>query len=271
MLPRSRSFLVTMKKALRLAFVIATAAFLAQLGCAVLPEDTAEESIDVDPQAAIMGNALMGNGLSLNGILSNALTSNALTSNALTSNGLAMADLSDPLGRQLLDTIVGCALPPGETIDLNIDGVDYSFEGSIGLAPGWGNDGGACDESCRAWVSACVISRVNHLGQSVVISIRGNHTTLVSRTEERAQYTEREGAYFGDIFASPQKIYACVAPGKSQIPRVCGTSIQNCSPIEVLGDCDDVCDQERSDGAFEGCTDPSGTVHSNVVTVFLAP
>ncbi|KYF73656.1 hypothetical protein BE17_26315 [Sorangium cellulosum] len=217
-----------MTKSPQLALIIATAVSLVQLGCAVLPDDTTEEPIGADQHAAITGNGL--------------------TFNGLTFNGLAMAELSDPLGRQLLSAIVSCALPEGEAIGLNIDGVDCSFEGSVGLAPEWGNDDGECGERSKSWVSACVISRVNYLGRGVRISVRGKDNALASTREEREEYTEREGAYFGDTFATPQKLYACVAPGASQIPRVCGPSIQGCSPIAVLGDCDDVCSKELNVG-----------------------
>ncbi|WP_437332258.1 hypothetical protein [Sorangium sp. So ce394] len=260
-----------MTKSPLLALVVAAAASLVQLGCAVLPEDTAEEPVDADEQAAIMGNGLTFNGLTYNGLTFNGLTSNALTFNGLTFNGSVMAALSDPLGRQQLSAIVGCALPKGQAIRLNIQGADYAFEGSTGLAPEWGKPGGACGESCKSWVSACVISRVNYLGETVRISIRGKDKALASTREEREGYTKREGAYFGDIFATPQKLYACVAPGASQIPRVCGPSIRACSPIEVLGECDDVCGSELSDGAYDKCRDPSGKMQQAAVTVFLAP
>ncbi|WP_437567042.1 hypothetical protein [Sorangium sp. So ce542] len=260
-----------MTKSPLLALAIAAAASLVQLGCAVLPEDAAEEPVDADEQAAIMGNGLTFNALTFNGLTFNALTFNALTFNGLTLNGSAMAALSDPLGRQKLSAIVACALPRGEAIRLNVDGVDHAFEGSVGLAPEWGKPGGACGESCKSWVSACVISRVNYLGQSVRISVRGKDRALTSTREEREGYTKREGAYFGDIFATPQKHYACVAPGASQIPRVCGPSIRDCSAIEVLGACDDVCGHELSDGAFDRCRDRSGKMQTGAVTVFLAP
>ncbi len=260
-----------MTKSPRLALVIATAASLVQIGCAVLPEDTADEPIGADRQAALMGNGLTFNGLTFNGLTFNGLTFNGLTFNGLTFNGLVMEELSDPLGRMLLSAIVSCALPEGEAIDLNIEGVDYSFEGSVGLAPEWGEDDGECGDNCKAGVSACVISRVNYLGQSVRVSVRGKDKALASTSEERSDYTQREGAYFGDIFANPQKLYACVAPGASQIPRVCGPSIQGCSPIEVLGDCDDVCSRELDDGAYDKCRDPSGKMQKGVATVFLAP
>ncbi|WP_437804850.1 hypothetical protein [Sorangium sp. So ce1078] len=260
----------------RLALIIATAASLVQLGCAVLPEDAAEDTIGADQQAAMMGNGLTFNGLTFNGLTFNGLTFNGLTFNGLTFNGLTfnglvMAELSDPLARKLLSAIVSCALPEGEGIGLNIEGVDYSFAGSFGLAPEWGRDGGACGENCKSWVSACMISRVNYLGQSVTISVRGKDKALAITGEEREAYTEREGAYFGDIFATPQKLYACVAPGASQIPRVCGPSVQDCSPLEVLGECDDVCGKELGDGAYDKCRDPYGKLHKGAATVFLAP
>jgi hypothetical protein len=260
-----------MTKSPLLALVIAAAATLVQLGCAVLPDGSAEEPVDADEQAAMMGNGLTFNGLTFNGLTFNGLTFNALTFNGLTFNGPVMAALSDPRGRQQLSAIVGCALPKGQAIRLNIDGVDYAFEGSTGLAPEWGKPGGACGESCKSWVSACVISRVNYLGESVQISVRGKDKALASTREEREGYTRREGAYFGDIFATPQQLHACVAPGASQIPRVCGPSIRGCSPIEVLGECDDVCGHELDDGAYDKCRDRSGKMQKAAVTVFLAP
>ncbi|XXX73069.1 hypothetical protein WMF30_36010 [Sorangium sp. So ce134] len=236
----------------------------------MLPEDTADEPTDADELAAMMGNGLTLNGLTFNGLTFNGLTFNGLTFNALTFNELAMTELSDPRARKLLSVIVSCALPEGEGIDLNIGGVDYAFEGSFGLAPEWGKEGGQCGEHCKSWVSACVISRVNYLGQSVMVSVRGKDKALATTREERQAFTAREGAYFGDIFATPQKLYACVAHGASQIPRVCGPSVDGCSPIEVLGDCDDVCRQELDDGAYDKCRDPSGKMQKGVATVFLA-
>jgi hypothetical protein len=51
---------------------------------------------------------------------------------------------------------------------------------------------------------------------------------------------------------------------------VCGPSIDNC-PIDVLGQCEDVCGKKLHDGAYDKCEDPSGKKQKGAVTVFLKP
>src|SRR5262249_36808993 len=148
------------------------------------------------------------------------LSQSSLTQSSLTQTALT----DDPLARQVLKYIVGCALPAGTSIDLTLDGTPYSFPGELGLAPEWGEPGHSCDAECRSWVSGCVLSRVNYLGQPVSISLRGNIHALDPSPEETMAYPSREAAYFGDIFSTPQIRYACVSPGSSLISRVCGPS-----------------------------------------------
>jgi hypothetical protein len=242
---------------------------------------TAQQAVNMDN--ALTSNALTSNALTSNALTSNALTSNALTSNALTSNALTSNALSDPAARTLLRYVAGCALPAGEGIDLEIDGQTYEFRGEIGLAKSWGKEHGSCNEACRRWVSACVLARVNYLGEHVPISIRGERGELASSTQERDTFTRREGAYYGDIFASPPLYHACVAPDAPLLPRVCGPSLEGCV-MDVVGWCDDACDKPRGDRSFPKCRDharggsygsesgkfPAGVVkYDPSVTVFL--
>ena len=97
--------------------------------------------------------------------------------------------------------------------------------GSVGLGINtngstWGASG-TCDESCQRWVSACVLARTNAYGVHVEISMRAPadappaiQAALSASDYERARcpagsesdihcgYTQREGAYYGNLFAT---------------------------------------------------------------------
>ena len=93
-------------------------------------------------------------------------------------------------------------------------GVGVNADGST-----WGASG-TCDESCQRWVSACVLARTNAYGVHVEISMRAPadapqaKTALSASDYERARcpagsegdihcgYTLREGAYYGNLFAT---------------------------------------------------------------------
>ena len=205
-----------------------------------------------------------------------ALTNNALTNNALT----------DPAARDVLKYIVSCALPAGQQVSVTAQGTTYTYDGQLGLAPEWGEAGGSCGESCQGWVSACLLSRVDFLGVSKQISVRGDNPGLVAPHAERITYTSREATYYGNVFVSPQLRYACLSPDKTQIPRVCGPSIQGCV-VDVVGSCEDVCGHARSDGSFRDCwsqasddehhgggeeeSSPGASEYHGSITVFLKP
>jgi len=92
------------------------------------------------------------NALTHNALTQNALTHNALTHNALTHNALTHNALSDPDARELLSYIVSCALPANESVDIKVDGVDYTYQGQLGVAPEWGTPNGQCNDRCQGWV-----------------------------------------------------------------------------------------------------------------------
>lgn len=242
------------------ALALAVTAALALPACSSGAPGIGEGPIGTTPQAeeaenALTLNALTLNALTLNALTLNALTLNALTLNALTQNNLLLDDLTDPNARETLRYIVGCALPANQTITLDIQGQTYDFPGQLGLASEWGEPGSSCDGKCQQWVSACVISRLDYLGEPLLISLRGENPGLKTTKSERTQYTDREATYYGDIFLKPMKLYACLAPGKTQIPRVCGPSIATCG-VDVLGQCEDLCGHPRGDGAFPDCRVP---------------
>ncbi|XXX81772.1 hypothetical protein WMF30_23725 [Sorangium sp. So ce134] len=269
----------------KLAALVLAVAALSTGACAAPldPEAPAEGGDDnasqpVRSNNALTSNALTSNALTAEALTSKALTSSALTAEALTSNALTAEALRDPAARTLLRYIASCALPEGERLTLAIDGDELSFPGELGLAPGWGEDGGSCDAACRTWVSGCVLARVNYLGQKVRISLRGDRAELRADKVERAAYPAREATYYGDIFAERPLYHACLPEGASAIPRVCGPSLETCA-IEVAGSCESLCDAPNRDGSFPNCRGKirgrSGelavekTPHAGSVTVFL--
>jgi hypothetical protein len=262
----------------RLAFAIISAASLFQVACADLPADPGEAVAETEQAVPVMNalsaNALSANALSANALSANALSANALSANALSANALVSEALEDPLAREFLSYVVSCALPQGAHFDLEIQGDVYGFDGGLGLAPEWGEEDGYCNDDCRSWVSACVLSRVNYLGDEVIISVRGKHPALNSTLEERQDYPHREATYYGDIFTFPQERYACLSPGEDEIPRVCGPSVDDCV-MDVVGPCDWFCHLDKKDGSYNKCLDASpylgGKKHKGAVTVFLAP
>jgi hypothetical protein len=185
--------------------------------------------------------------------------------------------------------IVGCALPPGTTLALTLsDGSHQTYEGSLGLAPSWGAPSGACDAACKAWISACVIARINFSGSLMPLSMRGDTAALAADAAEQAAYPQREATYYGSIFDGRLVAHACLPAGKDSIPRVCGPEHDPFNPdpeqrgdclIDVVGRCEQSCDEELGDHSFPNCRDVSevtpGVYPSNArsfpgsATVFL--
>jgi hypothetical protein len=228
--------------------------------------------------------SLTGNGLTANGLTENALTANGGTANALTSGPLTGAALmanaatsdalGDPLSIQVLEYVVSCALDANQSVDVTAGGQNYSFQGQLGLAKHWGDANGSCCASCQSWVSACVLARLDFLGQHVEISVRGNNPHLHSCDAERDTFTEREATYYGNIFTSPQQRYACLSPGQTVISRVCGANDTGCV-VDVLGECPQFCEKPTKDGAFTDCragdADKDDPEYHGSVTVYLKP
>ena len=149
---------------------------------------------------------------------------------------------------------------------------DLTLAGGVGVAPAWGADRGSCDETCQQWVSACIIGRVNALGQHVPLSLRGDNPGFALTPGEATTYPDREATYFGNVFLPSQRLYACRAREDDQtlIGRACGDSadVSDCI-IDVLGDCHSVCDTlDPSTGAFGTCTTRSNETFVPAMTVY---
>jgi hypothetical protein len=202
-------------------------------------------------------NGFSENGFSENGFSENGFSENGFSENGFSENGVSQYGLSpleimenDPNAVQFVRYAYSCAMPPGQTMTLTINGEAVTFEGSLGLAPEWGEDNGTCNDDCKRWVSACLLARTNAYGAHVEISIRAPRSIFQANGDvdslERTKYLQivedpdptkdegtlfplREGAYFGNIFNSKlapdgtlvhdPKYYACAGPG-SNVPQL---------------------------------------------------
>jgi hypothetical protein len=242
---------------------------LSLAGCAL--EDATgleDENTGAQMESILTQNALTQNALTQNALTQNALTQNALTQNALTQNALLSDSLRDPLARDLLRYITSCALPEGESLSVTVDGTAYRFDGQLGLSPAWGREGGSCGTSCQAIVSSCVLSRINYLGVQVDISLRSHLRAALPSPGERQAYSRPEAVYYGNIFATPQTRFACLPPGATSIPRVCGPSTASCV-VEVESACD--CTSSNHVHGYWGCTFPGQPDRVEPVTIYLQP
>lgn len=261
--------------------ILLASSWLALAGCGGEASQGPGESESQNPGTAMDAdlstnsltyNSLTYNSLTFNSLTSSALTSGSLTAASLTSNPLTSQALEDAAARTVLGYIVSCALAAGTHFDLVVDGVTYGYDGQLGLAPTWGSAGGHCDNGCKTWVSGCVISRLNYLGQKVPISVRGEK--LKTSPAEVSAYPNIDGTYYGDIFAQPQILMACLPPGATLLPRVCGpTTLQGCA-VTVAGPCQQTCDAQKADGSFPNCRNEPKNIagakaYPGSVTVFL--
>lgn len=264
-----------MQPVARIAISVLGVLGLSLSACAAQVDDL-EEGDDAGSvsQPAFTRNAFTRNALSASALTADdqviaTLMDTPLTSEAIASEPALMSALRDPLAREFLSYAVSCALPASESVSVSVDGKQYDLRGQLGLASRWGARNGHCNADCRGWVSACMLARVNHLGESVPLSMRAKDKALSSDTAERSTYLRREGAYYGDVFARPQLRFACTSPGSTLIGRVCGGTgddTEGCV-VDVLGDCDNVCKHVAKDGSFQSCKGNGRTIPA-AVTIF---
>ncbi len=256
-----------------------------------------EDIVSSTSSAAMNTNALNPNAMNTNALNPNAMNTNALDANAMNTN--ALAALEDPgpdgeLARELLRYMVSCAFRADQAFDhsyVDADGVlhDVSYPGLLGLAPEWAH--GPLDAQGQGWISACLASRVNAFGTPVTISSRGTHPALGVTSSERWTYSSREAAFFGNLFAGEQRVYACYDLVNSTLSRledrVCGSNgaltsrllnglrVYDCGRITVTGPCLNLLGllsvgscrkQANPDRYFHDCRSPAGVAYPSITT-----
>jgi hypothetical protein len=104
---------------------------------------------------------------------------------------------------------------------------DAGAPGDAGSDGGAPSSAGTCDETCQRWVSACVLARTNAYGVHVELSMRAPASASpqiqaalatsfpevtscadagIADNDPGCGYTLREGAYYGNIFATTPAI-----------------------------------------------------------------
>jgi hypothetical protein len=238
-------------------------------------------------------------------LLWNALNPNALNPNALRASALAMnildevhlasdvaAALSDPgepgaMSRTLFRYAVECALDETQSVHhtwADVLGVahDEEYPGLLGLASSWTEE--PLSAAGQQWVSACIASRVNWYGMTVVISSRSWHAAMRSPPPlELALYSREEGAFWGNLFEDPPRLFACHhtsnAANSRRHHRECATGhvdpergLEECGIIHIVGDCDTRCiGRDHTSRSRLSCADGAGRWSSRVITAFLPP
>ncbi|HEX7699163.1 MAG TPA: hypothetical protein VF403_00490, partial [Kofleriaceae bacterium] len=274
-------------------------------------------------QNGVYQNGVYQNGVYQNGVYQGGVWITGLWSSSTWQVGTnAEALRTNKYTRQFLQYVYGCAMPgTGDayatvldpwngTLACKADGTcDEGFtcsslntcvvplQGAIGVGVNangttWAQSG-KCDESCQRWVSACLLARTNAYGAHVNISMRAPDDApqavkdaLAVSPAEAAVYNLREGAYYGNVFATTPvngppsdtysgptdglvtatpSFYACAGPGSS-IPeitkRFCSSQGDNqvinvtgvCSPSDTTGTIDTAqCDDPDAGGAVHNC------------------
>ncbi|WP_438022119.1 hypothetical protein [Sorangium sp. So ce233] len=279
---------------------------LVAAGCigAEIDEESAEIVDEIDSalvsENGFLPNALAPNALAPNALAPNALAPNALAPNALAPNALTAITNPGPNGaasREFLRYLVSCALRPDQTFSFSWTdsaGVVHPevYRGELGMAHWWATGGIANDTYVQRQITACLAARTNWYGTHVTISLRNTESSMSSSPSERATYTVREGAFWGNLFASTPYVRACYSPSgvarARQLQRDCAaghlnvdpatgaTTVQQCGPMTIVGSCDAVCNRvDTTAGFYAGCLENPATspwVRTDVVvTSFLTP
>jgi hypothetical protein len=230
-----------------------------------LPAVLACQTTDA-PAVCVEPRALTFNALSMNGLAAHAIALDGFAALPLRSSTLGDARFAsafaDPSGREVLAYTVSCALEPDQSVVVELDGESIELARTHRLAPEWGDVGGACDEECQGWISACLVARTNATGDRVQISLRGDHPALGTTQDDRGSFADIEATYYGQAFGDDLHLTACLPPGEEAAPRrVCGGKSGDVCSISVAGACEDVCDAS-------GCRDENGIVHAQTITVY---
>jgi hypothetical protein len=217
--------------------------------------------------------------LTVNALSPAAIAASELTTDVLDATSAAEMGTTQ-YARKTLAFAVSCALRDDQSVTFTVDGTEYTDHGAMGMAPGWVSDGLSNSEA--AWISACLLARVNLTSTVVSISARGDAPGLETTTSEEADYQIEEGAFWGNAFVDLGSVaqYSCNGVDQAaddsygDLPyRQCaqwdGVTGSNLSPcgMHYAGLCSDVC---SSSGTYAGCSFSGGTAVSSVITTFLS-
>ncbi|MFL5346113.1 MAG: hypothetical protein ACJ8AT_15095 [Hyalangium sp.] len=213
------------------------------------------------------------NGLSANGLSANGLSANGLSANGLSANGLSAASFNTwfnqnpTLNDTVMRYIVRCAVPANQvrTYKNPKTQITYSWQGELGLAPGWAS-GQPANLAEQQLVSACLAAHVNKFGVTVTLSVLGKDSTgqLIPFTwDELDTYSYKEGCFFGNLFNGEGVFYGAEGPplpDNKSSSRACVLSSEDptvtsqCPPLTYAGSCAQLCQPIVPGGFYVACT-----------------
>jgi hypothetical protein len=217
--------------------------------------------------------------ITVNALSPSAYAGSQLTTGVLDATGAAAMGPTSQ-ARKVLAFAVNCALSSTQSVTFTVGGVEFTDYGAMGMAPGWVTSGLTATEA--AWISACLLARVNLSASVVSISARGSATGLGTTAAELADYQVEEGAFWGNAFTNLGSVTSFSCNGVDQaaddsygdLPyRECaqwdGVTGSHLSPcgMSYAGLCSDVCSVS---GSYTSCSFNGGTAVGPVITAFLA-
>ena len=240
-------------------------------GCLLATEET-DETLSETDSAVTTSNRLAVNRLAVNRLAVNRLAVNRLAVNSLE----AQEVMSTPEGRDVMTYVVGCAIPNGQNVTLaDKSGVTYTLTGLIGLAPAWATRAPTVSE--QRWVTACLLARTNVNGVPVNLSMRhDSNLALITSAAERTQYSQVEGAFYGNLFAATPTWFACSNRNWTQLVgtfRACALSpngITTDCGFSYTGTCSSTTTCTDRTAPFGACKG-QGVTYSEVITINLTP
>jgi hypothetical protein len=272
--------------AVLLAVLVAAATGCAQpapSGVVELADDPAlAEALAADGAAvnlSVQSNGLATNGISQNGISQNGISQNGLTATGLTTTAFtSWFNLAPVLADVVMRYTYRCAAPAGTAVTWRnpSTGVRYTWDGGLGLAPGW-TAGSPATLAEQQVVTACLVALTNKYGVSITLAVEGRTAAgvqLAVTAQELKTYPVREGCFFGNLFAAGG-LFAGIDhpawPNTQSSARACafdntreGMATQ-CPPIVFVGACADFCTPDASKTFYERCT-YGGVTYQPLVT-----
>jgi len=251
----------------------------------------------INPNGVDM-NGLNPNGVDINGIRLNGIRLNGVRMNG-EMNGIPLDSSQNPtywnefnnsaLGdapisqlslknnatqpiMSLFHYLVLCALPEGKTWTARLADGSETFNGQFNLAPNYIDTPLTLVE--QEWMSACLLSFVNALGEHVLISLRDSEKIPATDPNEIEQFETYEGSFFGNLFRQDSGAFSCqgtpepqaIAESSDRRLRVCTDEHENCP--QTIGYCADHCRSFTYQYGYGSCSF-NGTNYDQVVNVFL--
>jgi hypothetical protein len=243
-------------------------------GCSLQQDDQLASGLITQPQA-------VDNGLNFNSIVYNSEVFGSLSARPLSLgrnsegqlifNALEGMEASES-GRELLHYVAQCALDARDVLLVQTGTTKYLYPGLFGMVPEW--EYREIDATEKEQISACLLAHVNAHGASVHISVRSPGVIAVA-PEESLSHPVYEGTFFGDLFGSTLKPYACtgsvrdiaVQHAPDRLLRSCADATPACQ-LDVVGRCRDVCDSYSDKYGWQDCW-AAGRRYAETVSVFL--